>query len=184
MIYIIFILAALFLIIFAIVQYLYFIKTYYTNSAIIKLRNLEHEAVLYLSENIKGLSVVEAETLRNFISMVTASISMINSLGSMNFKIVKGVVVVIIALVNQIRKVEKKAIPGNIKLEYFSKKYWSALSESMEAIPFLRARSIYLIIKFISGVLVSIGVDKCKKYIKGLDVFISVREDMKHHCLG
>ena len=183
MIYILYILAILIIAIIAIGQYVSYTKTYYTDAAISKLRQLQFEATIYLSENVQTMPIEKAGEIRNLITITGASLHLLQSFGAMKFGLLKKIIVAIIACTKQINAI-KNSPETDEKLQYFSKKYWIALSLSFEAIPLLRIRLILLLTRWVSELFVMIGIGAFKGVAVGIDEITKAKNDIHNHCLG
>ncbi len=178
-----YLIASALLILCVLIVYHYFVSTciYYTEQSLNQFRELQHEAMMHLTQCVadKSASAADIVRTRRFIQTVGVCIDNINTANHLNFRIVKKYIIALISCFHQINNV----IKGGPATAKYDVRFWQALATSFRAIPFINARIFLYLVKLFFTILIKFGGLKYKRVIVGLDTMISVRRDVRDHTV-
>jgi len=176
MIYYIFIIS--FLIAFFIYLYLYFIRTYYTNVALMKFRELKYKSILFLAANIENqTSLSELEANNSLLEKINASIKHFGVVKQefTKYKFVKS----IYSNIDYSSKKYNEINEENFKsVEEFKIEFAHAISILFKTIPFFRQRLILHFFILILKLLVKLGFVALKNTLRRYQKLYIIEKDM------
>lgn len=169
------------LIMFGAHQYLTSIRLYYMSECITKLRDAKHEAMLYLIEKGPELPQKDADELRHFIGVTTASVSYMSSPRYVKILSIKQVFNGIILSNEKIKTVPSTE---NKEIRKFKGMFVEAVFTSLNAVPFFKIRLVVYAVKVVVFFLTKAGLMKLKQYA-AFDKFLQAEENItNNHCMG
>lgn len=167
----------------ALIAYNYFLsRKYYLDSAIYELRQSKHDIILYIGNHEKQMNDRELKEIRGLLSMVNHTLSAFTKISENKFSTLKVVIREVIVSSN---KLDKPADGIFEKHQDLLKHYTRGFTMAIQTIPFIKIRLIIKIAKVLLIVLVALGIEKARFYLKKIEQLIKAEDNHfnNNHCL-
>ena len=157
-------------------QYVTFIRIYYSNLTLQKLREINYDATLFLSENAKeNMSINSIDLYRGLIAILGHTISEAEALNNnfIRFKDLK-IIFVSFNLLAREKGTLSIAIDGNTLAKKYVVSIQDAINTSIKAIPFFFWRLFFYAIKsIIYHLLVKAGFKSLKTELESINSILA-----------
>lgn len=147
------------------IKYVRFLRAYYTQKTLTRLRDLRHDASLYLTEYNDVATPEGKREVRDLVSVIDHSIHHFDSAVKEQFMTFKGMKKMIIAISYSSNKIKQIEVYKDSNLVDYRQKFAKALLAAFNGVPFGRVRILFAFGKTILEFLVAIGIAKLQKYI-------------------
>lgn len=168
----------LFFIAFFIYLYLYFIRLYYTNTALMQFREVRHKSILFLTDNLnKNIPINELEAHRLFLTHLNASIHHFDTVKGRytKYKVVKSVYLTIAFSSQQYKQLNEENFQS---LDGYKHEFARGIRTLFKTIPFFRQRILVHLIIVILTLLIGLGFAVLKKTLRRLEKLYNIEKDM------
>lgn len=158
--------------------YIYFLRNYYSSVSLIEFRELRHDAVLFLSNNINGeIPLKELEEHQMFLENVDATIRHFDKVKNKfsRYKPVRKIYSNIIFSSDQYRKINDE---HNASLDEYKIRFYNALKTLFKTIPFYKERLILHLVIIILSLLTKMGFYALKNTLKRAERLYSIEKDL------
>jgi hypothetical protein len=171
-----YIITLLVLIAIALYQYCAFIRIYYIGKSLETFREVRHSVTMFMSYNVKDLSVQEANEYRLFLTQINGIIKHFGRLKTefTKFSSVKNIYINI--LLSSVSLVMQSNETTGVN-EYKTKAC-EGIVTAFKAIPFYRARLFIFCLKIMASVSFLLGIKKYVIWIKRFERLHKIEKDM------